>query len=105
HLYLGCFFHALVLWDSVSHHNGFKHRVVNAGDGWPGEDTMSANGIDFHCTSFQDMADGSTGISHIIYQDRNSVFDITNQYHSCNFIGFLSLLMDKGKVHIEPICY
>lgn len=44
-----------------------------------------------------------TRVCHIVDQNGHSVLHIPNQHHPVYLVRFLPLLMNKGKVHVQPI--
>lgn len=50
------------------------------------------------------MADGATGVGHVVHQDGHAVLDVTYQHHAVHFVGLLPLLVDEGKVYVQAVC-
>lgn len=50
------------------------------------------------------MADGATGVGHVVHQDGHTVLDVTHQHHAVHFISLLPLFVDEGKVHVQTVC-
>lgn len=51
------------------------------------------------------MADGATCVSHVVNQDSHTVLHVSHQHHTIHLISLLPLLVNEGKVNIQPVCY
>lgn len=49
------------------------------------------------------MADGATGVGHVVHQDGHAVLDVTHQHHAVHLVGLLPLFVDEGKVHVQTV--
>lgn len=49
------------------------------------------------------MADGATGVGHVVHQDGHAVLDVAHQNHAVHLVGLLPLLVDEGKLHIQAV--
>ena len=49
------------------------------------------------------MADSTARVSHVIDQNGDAIPDVADQNHSSNLVGLLALLVNQGKVHVQPV--
>lgn len=97
----------LLVGNGVRNDDTAEAAVVDVVDGVTGEDTVDNNGVDFLSTVLHDgvggLDEGSTSVCHIIDDDGNLVLDVSNKYHSGNFVGTRAFLVDQGKLRIQPV--
>lgn len=96
------------MWDSVGDHDSGELGVVDVIDSLSAQQTMSDDGDDFPCSilfeSLGSLDKGTTGVCHIVDQNRNLPCNITDQDHSADLIWLRPLLVNQRKVEVETIC-
>ena len=67
---------------------------------------MREDGVDLGGAILQEFvggeADGAASVGHVIDEDGDSVLDVTHQCHARHLVGLLTLLVDQGKLHVQP---
>lgn len=105
----GAILHMAVLWNCVGHDDCFEASVVDARNGRATEDAVRENCINFCGARFDKllsgMANRTTSVSHIIHQNGNPVFHITDEYHRSDFIRLLALLVNQSELDVQSISY
>lgn len=81
--------------------------AVEVLNGLSGEDTVHNNGVDFGCTvlhnGFGGLGKSTAGVGHIVNNDGNLVFDITNKDHARDFVGTSTFLVNESELQVEAI--
>ena len=67
---------------------------------------MCKDGVDLGGPVLQEFvggeADGAARVGHVIDEDGDAVLDVAHQRHARHLVGLLALLVDQGKLHIQP---
>ena len=97
----------MVMGDSVCADDLEKLRVVDSLDSGSRQDTVSDDGNNISSTVLLEGLGGlgksSAGVGHIVDQNTGHSLNISNQNHSRDLVSSLSLLVDQGKLRIQPV--
>lgn len=81
--------------------------VVDVLDGVAGEDTVDDDGVDFPSSvlhhSVGCLDESTAGIRHVVNDDGDLIFDVTNEHHAGNLVGTGTFLVDQGELRIQPV--
>jgi hypothetical protein len=95
------------MWHGVCDNKATETAAIQVADGIARKDGVSDNCIDFlgpvlhnGISSFDESA---ASVGHIIDNNRNLVLNVSNKYHSGNFVGASSLFVDEGELKVEAI--
>lgn len=100
-------FFLFCVWHGVCDNKAAKTTAIQVANGIAREDSMSDNCIDFlgpvlH-NGISSLDKSAASVGHIIHDNRDLVRDISDKYHSGNFVGASSLFVDEGELKIEMI--
>lgn len=97
----------LLVGHSIGDHESTQTAVVEVLDRIAGKDSMRNDGIDLARPMlhdrFRSLDKRSTGVGHVIDDDRNLVFHTANKHHPGDFIGARSLLVNQRKLKIKTV--
>ena len=51
------------------------------------------------------MANRATGVGHVVHENGDPILHVPNQHHAVHLVGLFPLLVDQGKVHVQPVRY
>ena len=51
------------------------------------------------------MADRATGVGHVIHENGDPILHVSDQHHAVHLVGLFPLLVDQGKVYVQPVRY
>lgn len=69
-----------------------------------GEDTVDNDGVDLGCAvlhnGFGGLGESTTGVGHIVDDNRDLVLDVSNKNHAGNFVGTGTFLVNKSELQV-----
>jgi hypothetical protein len=91
----------------VGHDDTVQATVVDVLNGIAGENAVYDNSVDLLGAVLHDGVGGfdesTTCIGHVVNNDRNLVFDISDEDHSRDLVGTRTFLVDESELQVETV--
>lgn len=91
----------------IRHHNSTQLAPINRLNGFATQDSVSDNSHNLFgavlLQGIRRLDEGAACVCHVIDQNRNLVFNVTDEDHARDFVGSRSFLVDERKVEIESV--
>lgn len=106
-LNFGAILHVAILGNCVGHHNRLEARVVDARNRRSTEDSVREDRVDFRCSGFEQFFGGvarrPARVCHVVDEDSDAIFHVTDEHHRGDFVRLLSLFVDQSEFDVESI--
>ena len=90
--------------DSVGDHDLTQTALIKNVDRIAAQDTVGNNGYDLGSTVVLDrlrsLGEGSAGIRHIVDQDRDLVYNVSDEDHAPDDVGSRAFLVNESKASV-----
>lgn len=97
----------VLVGDGVRDDNTAKAAVVHVLNGLTRENAVHNNGVDLLGTvlhhSVGGLDEGSASVRHIVHNDSDLVFHVSDKNHSRDFVGPSTLLVNQSELQIQAI--
>lgn len=91
----------------IRHHHPAQLAIINALDRASAQNSVRHNRNNLlrsvRLEGRSSLDQGTAGIRHVVYEDRNLVGDFSDEDHTADFVGARALLVDEGKVEVEAV--
>jgi hypothetical protein len=91
----------------IRHHNSAQLALIQCLDSVSGQNAVCDDGYDFaravvhHC--FGSFDKRAAGVSHVVDEDGDFVFDVADEDHAGDFVGAGALFVDECEAEVEAV--